>query len=66
LIRLPEAAAGRIKLDNMALFAAIINILMDCTDSCAETRKKHGVPCDEGQKKIILLNRHINNTDYRR
>ncbi|MBB5346874.1 hypothetical protein JWG42_04765 [Desulfoprunum benzoelyticum] len=40
----------------MALFAAIINILMDCTDSGAEKKEKYAVPCDAGQKKIILLN----------
>jgi len=39
----------------MALFAAIINILMDCTDPGAENKEKYAVPCDEGQKKIILF-----------
>jgi len=65
LIRVPGAAAGRIEPDNIALFAAIINILIECADSGGEMKKKYAALCNEGQKKIILFDGDINNTSNR-
>jgi len=55
LIRVPGAAAGRIEPDNIALFAAIINILIEGADTGGEIKEKYPALCNEGQKKIILL-----------
>jgi len=64
LIRVPGAAAGRIEPDNIALFAAIINILIECADSGGEMKKNMPRSVTKGKKDYLLYG-DINNTSNR-